>query len=198
MSRSDPSLLTATPKESAPKRVLFQLSGSIAAYKACHVISRLVQDGCEVQAAATRGALEFVGRATLEGLTGRPVFTDVYESGRMMDHIHLARWADVAILCPATAQTINRLATGTAEDPLGSLFLAWEIAGKPYFVAPAMNHQMLAHPATRASLGRLEEWGVRLLFGEEGHQACGEIGAGRLMEPDAILERLRGALGDAR
>ena len=91
------------------KRVLFQLSGSIAAYKACSLISRLVQEGREVQVACTQGALQFVGSATLEGLTGRPVFSDVYERGRMMDHIHLAKWADVAILCPASADAINRL-----------------------------------------------------------------------------------------
>src|SRR6185437_4487803 len=80
-------------------KILFQLSGSIAAYKSCFVISRLVQNGHEVQPVATRGALEFVGAATLEGLAGKPVFSDVYETGRMMDHIHLAKWADLAIVC---------------------------------------------------------------------------------------------------
>src|ERR1700722_15182463 len=94
------------------KKILFQLSGSISAYKSCFVISRLIQNGFEVQTAATASALNFVGAATLEGLTGRAVFTDIFESGQVMGHIDWAKWADLAILCPATANTINRLAAG--------------------------------------------------------------------------------------
>src|SRR4051794_8153584 len=93
-------------------KVLFQLSGSIACYKACAAVSKLVQSGMDVQAVCTSTALKFIGEATLEGLTGKPVFTDAFEPGRRMDHIHLARWADLAILCPATANSINRLASG--------------------------------------------------------------------------------------
>jgi phosphopantothenoylcysteine synthetase/decarboxylase len=175
-------------------KILFQLTGSIAAYKACHAISRLVQAGYEVQAVATRGALEFVGRSTLEGLTGRAAFTDIHEPGRVMDHIHLARWADLAVLCPATAGAINRLAAGLADDPVGALFLAYELGRKPYWVAPAMNHAMLAHPATVAALSRLETWGVTVLPSDSGHQACGETGDGRLLDPDALVARIREAL----
>lgn len=174
-------------------KILFQLSGSIAAYKACFVISRLVQDGHEVQTVATSAALEFVGPATLEGLTGKPVFTDVHEAGRMMDHIHLAKWADFAIVCPASANTINRLAAGLADDPIGALFLAYDLK-KPYVIAPAMNRQMFAHPATQAALAKLESFGARILPTAEGHQACGDEGTGRLLEPEQILEAIRKGL----
>ena len=127
--------------------VLFQLSGSIAAYKACHVVSRLVQAGCAVQTVATRSALEFVGPATLEGLTGRSVATDTFAPGSLMDHIHLVRRADLIVLCPATANTINRLAAGIADDLIGTMFLAFDF-GVPYVIVPAMNAAMYEHPAT--------------------------------------------------
>src|SRR5580658_2245109 len=96
--------------------VLFCLSGSIACYKACTVISRLAQAGVTVQVAATPSALRFVGAATLEGLSGRAVFSDLWEPGRALDHIELARAADLALVCPATAHTVNRLAAGLGED----------------------------------------------------------------------------------
>src|SRR4051812_28836342 len=117
--------------------VLFLLSGSIACYKACTVISRLTQAGVGVQTVATPAALQFVGAATLEGLSGRPVFSDLFAPGRALDHIELARGADLALLCPATANTINRLAAGLADDPVGALFLAWELKDKPWWIAPA-------------------------------------------------------------
>ncbi|MBI2606451.1 MAG: phosphopantothenoylcysteine decarboxylase, partial [Deltaproteobacteria bacterium] len=131
-------------------KILVQLSGSISAYKACYVISRLVQSDFEVQTAATANALRFVGAATLEGLSGKPVFSDAYETGRMLDHIHLAKWADLAILCPASANSISRLASGLADNALGSLFLSFDPSKKPYLIAPAMNQAMFSHPATQA------------------------------------------------
>ena len=170
-------------------RVLFQLSGSIAAYKACQVVSRLTQAGCDVQTVATDGALQFVGPATLEGLTGRSVATDTFAAGSQMDHIHLVRWADVIVLCPATANTINRLAAGIADDLVGTMFLAHDFT-KPYVVVPAMNAAMYEHPATSAALDRLRAWGIEVLEPDAGSLACGEIGPGRLAEPDVILGRL--------
>lgn len=181
---------------SKPK-ILFQLSGSIACYKACFAISRLVQDGYEVRTACTANALKFVGAATLEGLTGHPVFANTFESGRAMDHIQLAKWADLAIVCPATANTINALSAGLAQDAIGSLFLAYDLS-KPYLVAPAMNQEMYRHPATRASIERLQGWGVRVLSTAEGHQACGDIGPGRLLEPDQICSEIRASLENFR
>ena len=176
-------------------RLLFLLSGSISCYKACHAISRLAQAKIEVQTVATAGALRFIGPATLEGLTGRPPFTNLWENGRAMDHIELARWADLALLCPASANTLNRLASGLADDPVGALFLAWELQKKPWWVAPAMNSAMLAHPATQASIQKLTTMGVRVLPPDSGALACGEIGAGRLMEPDTIVTHVLAQLG---
>jgi len=171
------------------RRVLFQLSGSIAAYKACHVVSQLVQAGCEVHAVATPGALQFVGPATLEGLTGRPVATDTFEPGRAMEHIHLVRWADVIVLCPASANTLNRLASGIADDLVGTMFLAHDFT-KPYVAVPAMNATMYGHPATARSLATLRGWGVEVIEPAAGALACGETGTGRLAEPETIAARI--------
>jgi phosphopantothenoylcysteine synthetase/decarboxylase len=170
-------------------KILFLLTGSIACFKACELVSRLAKRGMAVQTVASEGALRFLGPATLEGLTGRPPFTDLYEAGRTMDHIRLARWADLALLCPATANTLNRLAAGLADDPIGALFLAWELERKPWLVAPAMNATMWDHPATRAARERLSGYGARLLPVGDGRLACGEQGEGRLLEADA-LEKL--------
>lgn len=175
--------------------VLFLLSGSIACYKACTVISRLAQSGVTVQTAATPAALRFVGTATLEGLSGRPVFTDVLEPGRALDHIDLARAADLALVCPATANTLNRLAAGLADDPVGTLFLAWELKQKPWLIAPAMNAMMWQHPATTASLEKLRSWGVRVLDPVDGPHACGEGGPGRLADPEQIAAHVLAVLG---
>jgi phosphopantothenoylcysteine decarboxylase/phosphopantothenate--cysteine ligase len=174
--------------------VLFLLSGSIACYKACGVISRLTQSGVTVQTVATPAALNFIGAATLEGLSGRPVFRDLWETGRALDHIELARAADLALVCPATANTVNRLAAGLADDPVGALFLAWELKKKPWWLAPAMNHRMWQHPATVASLEKLRDWGVRVLDPIEGPHACGESGPGRLAEPEQIAAEVLAAL----
>jgi phosphopantothenoylcysteine synthetase/decarboxylase len=174
-------------------KILFQLSGSIAAYKACQVISRLVQDGHEVQTVATTNALRFVGAATLEGLTGKSVFSDLYEVGKMMDHIFISKWADLAIVCPASANTINSLAAGLATDPIGALFLSYDLK-KPYLIAPAMNQQMFKHPATQAALSRLESFGVKILPTDEGHQACGDEGPGRLLDPERVIQSIRECL----
>ncbi|AKC83524.1 phosphopantothenoylcysteine decarboxylase [Verrucomicrobia bacterium IMCC26134] len=176
-------------------RVLFLLSGSIACYKACFVISRLVQAGVEVRTVATPSALQFIGKASLEGLTGQPVFTDLWEPGRAMDHIELARWADLALVAPATANTINRLAGGLADDPVGTLFLAWELKKKPWWIAPAMNVAMYQNPITQNSLQKLAGLGVRVLPTDEGALACGEEGAGRLLDPEKILMEVLVALG---
>lgn len=179
-------------------QVLFLLTGSIACYKACDLVSRLVKRGCAVQTVASAGALRFVGEATLEGLTGRPVLTDLYRSGQAMDHIRLARWADVALVCPATANTLNRLAAGLADDAIGALYLAWEIAAKPWLIAPAMNAAMWDHPATRASRQVLAGHGARVLPVGAGSLACGESGEGRLLEVAELEAELLAVLGTPR
>jgi phosphopantothenoylcysteine decarboxylase/phosphopantothenate--cysteine ligase len=183
--------------EETPK-ILFQLTGSIACFKACDLVSRLAKRGITVQTVASAGALRFVGPATLEGLTGRSPFTDLYEPGRTMDHIRLARWADLALLCPATANSMNRLAAGLADDAIGALFLAWELGRKPYLVAPAMNATMWDHPATRAARERLEKFGARLLPVGDGRLACGEQGEGRLLEVEELEKHVLQAMAGAR
>lgn len=173
--------------------LLVVLTGSIAAAKACDVISRLVQRGHRVRCVATEAALRFVGPATLEGLTGSVPLTDMFAPGAALEHIELTRWADAVLVCPATANTLNRLAAGLADDLPGALFLAHD-RRKPWLMAPAMNPAMWAHPATRASVARLIEWGVRVLPVAEGRTACGEVGEGRMSEPAGIVAATEAAL----
>lgn len=178
-------------------KILFQLSGSIACFKACALLSALVKDGHEIEVVATASALKFVGEATLEGLTGRRVHTGTFESGRYMSHIHLVRWADIVVLAPASANTLNKMAAGIGDDLVTTLFLAHDFK-KPYLVAPAMNQAMYAHPATQASLAKLSTWGVQVLETGTGALACGETGEGRMLEADEIQRAITDAMSSAR
>ena len=167
------------------------MSGSIACYKASQLISDWVKQGHRVKVACSKGALEFIGTATLEGLSGEPVFSDTYQSGQAMDHINLSRWADWIVACPATANLINKLAAGIADDAITTLWLAAYGQRKPMFIVPAMNSHMLDYPATRSSIKQLTGWGIHVLPTAEGDLACGEKGAGRLLEPDWIRQRIK-------
>ncbi|MGK5086495.1 bifunctional phosphopantothenoylcysteine decarboxylase/phosphopantothenate--cysteine ligase CoaBC [Bdellovibrionota bacterium FG-2] len=169
--------------------VNFHLSGSIAAFKACEVISALIKQGHEVQTICTPSALKFVGSATLEGLTGKPVLSDLFAAGRNLDHIRLVKWADLSIVCPATANLINKLAAGIADTPTGALFLAHDFS-KPWLLAPAMNPAMYGHSITQASLEKLKKLGVQILKPANGRVACGDEGEGRLLEPQEILNEI--------
>lgn len=171
-------------------KVLFLMTGSIACYKACQVISRLVQAGHEVQVVATPSALQFVGNATFEGLTGKPVISDLYAKGNVMDHIHLIRWADLIVVAPATANYINKIAQGVGDDLLTTLFLAHDFK-KPFLIAPAMNTSMYLHPVTQSSIKRLREMGIEILETASGVLACGETGFGKLIDPDLMLEEIK-------
>lgn len=168
-------------------KILFQISGSIAAYKSAYLISKLVQNNFEVQTVITQSALQFIGKATLEGLTGKPVLLDTFEESNMMSHIELMKWADLIILAPASANTINKMANGIADNLVTSLFLAhkWD---KPYLIAPAMNTAMFKHPATQKSLQTLIDWGVIVLPTDAGYLACGDYGEGKLLDPDKIYD----------
>jgi phosphopantothenoylcysteine synthetase/decarboxylase len=172
------------------QKILFQLSGSIACFKACQLISKLVQEGFEVQVSCTKNTANFIGDSTFEGLTGKPVVKDLYGQNTALGHIALAKWADLAIVCPATATTIARLANGIGEDVLGATFLSYDLKNKPYLVAPAMNHQMFHHPALTENLEKLERWGVTVLPTSFGYLACGELAEGRLLEIETIFERI--------
>lgn len=174
-------------------RVLLQITGSIAAFKAAALASLLAQDDFEVQCVASDGGLRFIGEPTLEGLTGRPVVADMFERGRALDHIGLVDWADLLLVYPATANHVTRLRAGLADDLIGCLFLANNFR-KPFWVAPAMNSEMFAHPAVTEALSILEGWGCRILPTGEGRLACGTVGYGRLLEPERMAELIREGL----
>ena len=173
--------------------ILFKVTGSIAAYKSAIIISKLVQGGCKVNVVATESALKFIGNATFEGLTGNKVFTDSFAEGEMMSHINLVKWADLVIIAPATANTINKLASGVGDSLLTSLFLAHDW-NKPYLIAPAMNTKMFNHPATKDSMNKLASWGVKILPTDIGYLACGDVGEGKLLDTDLIYAEIISSL----
>ena len=180
--------------KSKPK-VLMLMSGSIACYKACGLVSTLVKNGYEVKVAASTSALKFIGEATIEGLTGEPVQSDLWKKGSAMEHIHLERWADLIIAAPASAHFINRIAHGTGDDLLTTIFLAHEFK-KPFLIAPAMNTAMYLNPVTQKSIEILKGLGLKILESASGVLACGETGYGKLLEPDLLFQEVQNALKD--
>lgn len=170
-------------------RILVMMSGSISAYKVCHVLSRLKQAGHDVEVVASSAALRFLGEATIEGLTGRPVHHSMFGTGAHMAHIHLIRWADVAIVCPATANTINKLSHGVGDDLITTLFLAHDFA-KPWLIAPAMNTKMYHHPVTQQAVQKLRAMGCEILETASGVLACGEVGDGKLLDSELLLQEI--------
>jgi len=174
--------------------ILMLMSGSIACAKATGLISAWVKQGCDVKVACTRSVTQFVGHATLEGFSGHPVLSDAFNPGQVMDHIHLARWADWVVAVPATSNLINKFASGIADDAVTSLWQAAYGQNKPMFVVPAMNTNMWQYPATQESVRKLQSWGMRMLPGTEGELACGEFGAGRMLEPDEIMRQIDNAV----
>jgi phosphopantothenoylcysteine decarboxylase/phosphopantothenate--cysteine ligase len=178
-------------------KILIMMTGSIAAYKACSVLSALKQKQFEIEVILTPSCLKFVGAATIEGLTGRSPIVDMYEPGRVMDHIHLQRWADLILVVPATAHFINRLAVGIGDDLATTLFLAHDFK-KPFLLAPAMNTKMYLHPTTQKALRVLMQMGVDVLESASGVLACGETGWGRLLEPNDIVKEVENSLKSLR
>lgn len=177
--------------ENRPPRILLMMSGSIAAFKVVQLISTLIKAPhfAEVEVVRTASAAQFIGDASIEGLTGRPVRHSLWESGQAMAHIHLVRWADLIVVAPCTANTLNRMAQGLGEDLLTTLFLAHDFS-KPWLIAPAMNTSMYLHPTTQASMRRLTEMGCKILPTGHGDLACGEVGEGRLLEAEQLLEQI--------
>jgi len=168
-------------------QILLGVTGGIAAYKAPEIVRRLVEGGAEVQVVMTRAAQEFIGAATLQAVSGRPVRLDLWDESAeaAMGHIELARWADQVIVAPATAHFIASYAAGFASDLLSTLCLATE---SRVTLAPAMNRAMWAHPAVQQNSATLKARGVRMLGPADGEQACGETGLGRMIEPAEIAE----------
>ncbi|WP_031431066.1 MULTISPECIES: bifunctional phosphopantothenoylcysteine decarboxylase/phosphopantothenate--cysteine ligase CoaBC [Methylomicrobium] len=176
---------------SEAKRILLGVSGGIAVYKAAELVRLLRKEGAEVRVAMTRAASRFVTPLTFQALSGNPVHTELLdaESENAMDHISLARWADLIVIAPATANLIAKLSHGLADDLLTTLYLA---ATCPVYVAPAMNQAMWGKSATRENVAALQRHGVRLIGPVQGEQACGETGFGRMSEPQAICAALLG------
>jgi len=186
-----------TTERAAAPRVLLGVTGGIAAYKAPELVRRLTERGCEVQVVMTRGAREFVGPLTFQAVSGRRVRDDLWDTAAeaAMGHIELARWADVVIVAPATANFLGTLAAGLAGDLLSTLCLA---TTAPIVVAPAMNQAMWASAAVQANRALLEARGVRILGPAAGDQACGETGLGRMLEPNEIAAAVLEQTGQLR
>jgi phosphopantothenoylcysteine decarboxylase/phosphopantothenate--cysteine ligase len=175
-------------------RIIVGVSGGIAAYKAADFTSKLVQAGCVVDVAMTDSALQFVGIATFEALTKRPVFSSVFTPWReeFFGHITLGHEARAIVVIPASANTIAKLANGIADDMLGTVALSTHA---PLIVVPAMEHEMYHHPATQANLAVLRERGATQVGPESGRLASGEYGEGRMSSPESVLGALRQVLG---
>lgn len=173
------------------QRILLGVSGGIAVYKAADLVRRLQEAGAEVRVVMTEGARQFVAATTFQALSGHPVRSSLWDEAAeaAMGHIELARWATRVVIAPASADVIARLAGGIANDLLSTLCLATEA---PIVLVPAMNRVMWANAATQANVAQLGSRGVIVLGPAVGDQACGETGAGRMLEPMQVVEALAG------
>ena len=171
------------------KKIVLGISGGIAAYKSAELARALIQEGAEVQVVMTEAAQQFITPITMQALTGKLVFTNQWDDriANNMAHIELSRQADAILIAPASADLIAKLSLGLADDLLSTLCLARDC---PLLIAPAMNLQMWAHPATQRSITRLNSDGITILGPSSGDQACGEVGIGRMLEPSEICEQL--------
>ena len=179
------------------RRILLAISGGIAAYKIPDLARQLIKSGAEVRVIMSSSASQFVTPLTLQALSGHPVYSDLFEleqaaeqseqQNSQMSHIELARWADIVLVAPATANTIAKIAQGMANDLLSTTLLASNAA---LMIAPAMNSQMWHAEATQQNMAQLHQRGATIIGPASGELACGEIGEGRLVEPDELLQAL--------
>ena len=171
--------------------IVLGITGGIAAYKAPDLVRRLRERGADVQIVMTNSAAEFVTETALQAVSGRPIRSNLWdkEAEAAMSHIELARWADVVLIAPATAEVMARIVSGAAPDLLTTVCLATEA---PIALAPAMNRVMWSNPATQANREVLEQRGIHILGPGTGSQACGETGAGRMLDPDTIAATVCG------
>jgi len=179
------------------KRILLGVSGGIAAYKSAALARLLKKAGADVRVVLTDGARAFITPLTFQALTGNPVHDSLLDQDAEagMGHIELARWAEILLIAPATANLIARLANGFADDLLATLYLA---SSAPRYLAPAMNQQMWASPAVQRNVQQLQQDGATLLGPDAGEQACGDVGQGRMLEPEDIINTLLEYRADAR
>ena len=169
-------------------RVIIGITGGIAAYKAAELVRLFRKAGHEVQCVATSHALEFVTPLTLETLSGRRLYSDLFApaNDHTTEHVSLKDWGDIMIVAPATANIIGKMASGIGDDALSTLLLAF--SGKPVYVCPAMNTQMMENEAVRRNLETLKSWGIHIIEPTEGELACGAVGKGRMEEPERIFD----------
>jgi len=169
------------------KRVLLGVTGGIAAYKSADLVRRLREAGADVRVIMTDAACEFITELTMQAVSGHPVHRRLLdtEAEMGMSHIQLARWADVILVAPASADFLARLAQGRGDDLLTTVCLA---SGAPLAVAPAMNQQMWRNAATQANVATLRQRGVHVFGPGEGSQACGDTGPGRMLEPNVLVD----------
>ncbi len=189
----DPTLpLPGDAGELAGKHIVLGLSGGIACYKAAELCRALIKAGATVQVVMTDSAAQFITPVTLQALSGRPVFTSQWDAreDNNMAHINLSREADAILVAPCSADFMARLLHGRADDLLALMCLARPIDTVPLLLAPAMNREMYAHPATLRNLAQLQADGAVVLGVGSGFQACGETGDGRMLEPEELLEDL--------
>jgi phosphopantothenoylcysteine decarboxylase/phosphopantothenate--cysteine ligase len=182
----------AAEQELAGRRIVLGLTGGVACYKAAALCRALTGAGAAVQVVMTEAACRFITSVTLQALSGQPVFTSAWDERPAdgMAHIHLSRQADAIVVAPASADFIARLAQGRADDLLSLLCLARPAARVPLLLAPAMNREMWAHPATQRNLRQAQADGAQVLEVACGAQACGETGAGRMLEADELLQEV--------
>ena len=169
------------------KKIAVGVTGGIAAYKACDLVSRLKKRGAEVRVVLTENAAKFVPPLTFATLSGNPALTDTFAPRHELEHISLAKWADAYVIAPATANCLGKLANGIADDLLTTTYLAVTV---PVLIAPAMNANMWRHPATQANLKTLLARGAHTVGPATGHLACGDDDVGRMSEPGEIVEAL--------
>ncbi len=176
------------------KRLVIGMTGGIAAYKVCELVRRLLDEGAEIQVVMTQGALQFVTATTMQALSGKPVFTDQWPGGdgahvdNAMPHIDISRDAAAIVVAPCSAHFIAKLAHGLADDLLSTLALARRRESTALLLAPAMNVEMWTNPAMQRNVERVKADGATLLGPAVGDQACGETGAGRMLEPNELLD----------
>jgi phosphopantothenoylcysteine decarboxylase/phosphopantothenate--cysteine ligase len=190
----------STPAEAVPaglrgRRVAVLVAGGIAAYKVCALVSQLTRAGCTVRVAMTEAAGRFVGEATLRGLSGHPVLTDLWAAGGAAEpHVELGDWAEVVLVAPATAHALARLAHGLGDDIVAATVLA---ARSPVVVAPAMNDAMWGKAVVAENVATLRRRGLTVVEPEAGRLASGHVGSGRLPEAAVLLAAMDGALGES-
>jgi phosphopantothenoylcysteine decarboxylase / phosphopantothenate---cysteine ligase len=176
----------------AGRHIVLGLTGGIACYKAAELTRELVKAGATVQVVMTEAAEQFIGAVTMQALSNRPVFTSQWDArpGNNMAHINLTREADAVLVAPASADFIAKLVQGRADELLSLLCLARPMQKCSLLLAPAMNREMWAHPATRRNVAQVAADGATLLGPDAGDQACGEIGDGRMLEPEQLRDAL--------